>query len=137
MSSRSYKKALEERELSKQIDMKTKEYNEGFIRGQEHRTSSPETKKLVDDLSQTMRLNIKDLVKRGDCDKNLNNMADKLDKISDKLEDMMIKLAEMPQAILDKGDERYAPKWTSGAVKFVMAVVFSAVIGAVVGLVLK
>ena len=49
----------------------------------------------------------------------------------------MVKLAEMPQEILERTDKRYAPKWTAEALKVVIGLVFTAVIGAVLGLVIK
>ena len=108
--------------------MATKEYNEGFLAGQDHRTASPETKHLIENLHSKLDNNIKPLVTKEHCNNNLKGMADKLDKISDKLEDMMIKIAEMPQEILDIADNRYATKKTEKTVDKVTWLVISSVV---------
>ena len=61
----------------------------------------------------------------------MGRMLDKLDRIDGKVDDLKYDLAELPEKIFEKADERYAPKEAWLAVKFVIGVCALAIIGAI------
>ena len=42
------------------------------------------------------------------CDKNVKNMGDKIDKLSDIINNLRVEIAMLPEKILEKTDKRYA-----------------------------
>lgn len=64
-------------------------------------------------------------------------MMEKLEKFGDKIEDIQISIAKLPEALTEKFDERYASKETEQYFKKAVGVVLTAVILAVLALVIK
>jgi restriction endonuclease S subunit len=64
-------------------------------------------------------------------------MMEKLDKFGDKLEEVQISIAKLPEALTEKFDDRYASKVYEDSLKRVMWIVVSAIIIAVLALVIK
>lgn len=65
------------------------------------------------------------------------SIMEKLEKFGEKLEDVKISIAELPKHLTDEFDKRYANKETETSVKRVTWIVITAVIGALMVMVLK
>lgn len=69
-------------------------------------------------------------------DKAHNLIMEKLDEFGEKLERIEIKLAELPDKIFERADRRYASKETEDALRRLNWIVITAVVVALLGLVL-
>ena len=69
-----------------EIDIKTSEYNKGFEAGKNHQTPSPLTLEMF------------------------KRMEEKMDKLENKINEIALSIAALPEKLLDKCDARYAPK---------------------------
>jgi len=67
----------------------------------------------------------------------VKRMNEKLDKIFDKIENLTVDVAKMPEKIIEKTDRKYAPKWTAEVLKYFMGGVTVVIIGAILQLILK
>ena len=76
-------------------------------------------------------------VSREECQAINKIMSDKLDTLSEDVKDVAIKVAELPELMADKFDNRYASKKTEQAVDRVMWLVITAVVIAGLAVVLK
>lgn len=65
------------------------------------------------------------------------NFMEKLEKFGEKLDGMKSQLDKLPEVLTDKFDERYASKDTETSLKRVMWIVITAVIVALLALVIK
>jgi hypothetical protein len=66
-----------------------------------------------------------------------NILMDKIEKFSEKLEDVKISIAELPKQLTDEFDKRYASKDTEDSLKKIIWIVVTAVIIALLSLVIK
>lgn len=64
-------------------------------------------------------------------------LMEKIDKLTEKLEEVRINIAEMPDKILERTDTRYASKDTEDSVKRLGWIVISAVVVAILSIVIK
>lgn len=71
------------------------------------------------------------------CNQNHKTMTEKIDNIINSLGDINVKIAELPEKVLDKADERYASKTVERAVYGIIGALSLTVIIAIVELVIK
>lgn len=71
------------------------------------------------------------------CYDTQRSMAEKIDEVKEKINELDVKLAGLPKALVDEMDKRYASKETEIMVKRVQWMVIAAVIAAVLALVFK
>lgn len=64
-------------------------------------------------------------------------LMEKIDKLTEKLEEVRINIAEMPDKLLERTDLRYASKDTEESVKRLGWIVISAVVVAVLSIVIR
>lgn len=88
------------------IDKQGLAYNKGFIAGQEHQNSSPQTVKRFNNIE--------------------NKMDEKFDKIEEAIKDLAVNIAQLPEKILEKADRRYGGKWVE---KVILGVVIAVIAG--------
>ena len=70
------------------------------------------------------------LVTKKDCDVRHTAIMEELKEVREDIKNISIGIAELPEKIWDKGDQRYAPKWVADALKVLMSIVAVGVIGA-------
>jgi hypothetical protein len=76
-------------------------------------------------------------VTKAHCDANVQAIMKEFKEIRNDIRNVDIKIAELPEKILEKTDSRYAPKWAADAVKWTIATMMIVVIGAIMALVIK
>ena len=66
-------------------------------------------------------------ITRAECQANVNIMNEKMDRLDDKIDDLKVDVAELPQKLIEKLDGRYASKSlekliysTAGALVFLL-----------------
>ena len=64
-------------------------------------------------------------------------IMDKIDKFGEKLEQLSVDIAKLPEAIFEKGDERYATKLSEKVVYGMVGVVVTGVLVALMTLLMK
>lgn len=77
------------------------------------------------------------LITKEECFKNTKLMIKEMQDIKDAQNDIKISITALPEKILEKCDERYADKKTEKNVDKIMWLVISAVIIAILSLILK
>jgi hypothetical protein len=77
------------------------------------------------------------LITKEDCDKHTNNFNKKMEDLKQDLNDFKIEIIKEIAAIPEKLENKFAPKWVGDVMKFVMAGVGLAMIGALMALILK
>lgn len=66
-----------------------------------------------------------------------SKIMEKIELFGEKIEELKISIAEMPEKMTEKFDNRYASKETEESLKKIMWIVISAIIVALLALVLK
>ena len=79
----------------------------------------------------------KNLITRRECDNNVKVMIKEIQDIKDSTNEIKIQIAKLPEKILEKSDGRYADKKTEKTVDKLIWLVLSAVVIAVLSLILK
>ena len=80
----------------------------------------------------------KDIIKQFDDNhESHQKLMDKLDQFSDKMESVKIQIAELPDELTRRFDERYASKETELSLKRIMWIVISAVMVGALSMVIK
>jgi hypothetical protein len=84
------------------------------------------------------------MVNQETCNQHQKTMAEKIDKIAEGIDDIKtdmtaikVDIACLPQAIFEKGDNRYASKTVERAVYALIGIIVFAVMGALLAQVLK
>lgn len=79
----------------------------------------------------------RDLIKKFDCDKNINTMTQKIDNLSKNLNDFKIEIIEKIAELPDRLDRRYASKLTERIVFAMSGLILTSVFLAIIYLVIK
>ena len=69
-------------------------------------------------------------VTKKDCDVRHAALMDEIKEVREDIKNISIGIAELPEKIWDKGDQRYAPRWVADVLKVLMSVVAVVVVGA-------
>jgi len=78
----------------------------------------------------------RDLIAKGDCDKNIKHMTQKIDNLENKINDFKIEIIKEIAELPDKLDGRYASKTTEKIVYGGVGIALSALIVALISLVI-
>jgi len=70
------------------------------------------------------------LVTKKDCDVRFSAFMEELKQVRGDIKDISVAIAELPEKLWERADQRYAPKWVADALKVLMSIVAVGVIGA-------
>ena len=76
-------------------------------------------------------------ISRDECISTQNSLMEQLKELKDDIQDVALNVAKLPEQLADKFDGRYASKKTEQAVDKVFWLVISAVVIAIMGVILK
>lgn len=76
------------------------------------------------------------LVTKADCDVRFKALMEEFKEVREDIKDISVLIAELPEKIWEKADQRYAPKWVADALKVFISTIVLVVIGAILKLVI-